>query len=76
MWDGTCILELILSNEEDLVDDVELTETHILNNLCETWKMGRWEIRKGGGQRFPKLSKGKKLYADNYKLDMKSQSKK
>lgn len=48
----------------------------ILNNLCETWKMGRWEIRKGGGQRFPKLSKGKKLYAGNYKLDMKSQSKK
>lgn len=29
-----------LANKEDMADDVQLTETDMLNNLCETWKMG------------------------------------
>lgn len=38
--------------------------------------MGKWEVKKKGGQRFTMLSRGKQFYADNYRFDIKPQSKK
>lgn len=77
MWDVKFILELIISNKEYLVDDVKLTETQIF--LIIFAKHGKWEMgnKKKGRQSVPKLSKGKRLYADNYnRLDINPQSKK
>ena len=69
-------MELILPNIEDLIDDGEWTETNILNSFCETLKM-RWKINKGGRrERLPKLSEGKRLYVNNYRLCIKPHPKK
>ena len=73
---GQVYIGIILPNIEDLIDDGEWTETNILNSFCETLKM-RWKINKGGRrERLPKLSEGKRLYVNNYRLCIKPHPKK
>ena len=60
MGDGNFILELIPSNKEDLIDDVELKETQIfLIIFVKHEKWGDEKFKKGEGKDLPGFRKEK-----------------